>query len=261
MPRHPYRGRKDRNPDPHQFLLVTTKEGSFFRRRRGTVKPAPLNAPFRQSADGMSLSSPAVKRLRACLWEVLRGLAVGRIQARLSGRLNKAFLQNGRFDFSAFAGYEFQEDHPLDSLLLAPYTVQTEGGEARVRIPLDRRAVKQKSSLVSDYYFELVVVWGDAGREGGLRLDSVSSPLYPFGRSAKRCCELSLSLPGDGVPWMLLLKASCLEGRELAHHPRHYGMKVVAVGGEETGGRSQNSGVRRNGQQGKKATRHRGIKG
>lgn len=229
MPKHPYRRGKDA-PDPQQYILVRSKEGSHYRRRRGQVKPAPLNASCQQRSDGLSLSSPAAKRLRDCLQGVFRGLDVGRVHARFSARLNQALLANGRFDFSAFAGYDFQKYHPMDSLLLAPAMAKTEAGRALVQIALDSRAVKKKSSLVSDYYFELVVVWGDVNVANGLRLESACSPLYPVGVAAEQLCELSLPLPGSGMPWMLLLKISCLEGNELAHHPRHYGMKVVAVG-------------------------------
>jgi hypothetical protein len=40
---------------------------------------------------------------------------------------------------------------------------------------------------------------------------------------------LRLKIPVRKVPWMVLLKVSCMEGNELAVHPRHYGMKVVKV--------------------------------
>jgi hypothetical protein len=39
-----------------------------------------------------------------------------------------------------------------------------------------------------------------------------------------------MELPTGKQPWMIFLKLSCLEGNEAAIHPRHYGMKVVAVG-------------------------------
>lgn len=232
MPKHPY-SRKGDAPDPQRYILVKTREGSYYRLRRGLGKPARLNASFRHSADSTKLSSPAARRLRRCLSETFRGLDLGRVNARFGALLKKALHQNGRFDFSAFTGYEFQKDHPLDRLLLAPYTVQTVHGEVQVRIPPALNAVKQKSALVSHYYFDLVLVWGDAGLDGGLRLDSVSSPLYVFGGTGEGGCELVLSLPESGMPWMLLLKTSCLEGNEMAHHPRHYGMRVVAVGGGE----------------------------
>lgn len=229
MPKHPYNKGNDA-PDPQLYILVRTKEGSYYRRRRGQVKPASLNASCQLRSDGLSLSSPAAKRLRDCLQDVFRGLDVGRAHARLGARLKKAFLEKGRFDFSYLAGYDFQKEHPMDSLLKASYTVHIIDGMVQVELPLYPGAVKPKSSLVSDYYFELVVVWGDLSTAGALRINSVHSALYPAGAAGERYCELRLPLPASGEPWMLLLKISCLEGNELAHHPRHYGMKVVAVG-------------------------------
>ena len=246
MPKHPYNRGKGA-PDPQLFILVRNKEGWHYRRRRGTVKKARLNEPFQKSADDLKQCSPAAKRLRGCLSQVFRGLNVGRAQARFSGFLKKAILRKGYLDFSAFAGYDFQQEHPLGSLLLAPLAVEIGGGEARVRIEPDAGAVKQKNALVSHYYFDLVLVWGNAGVDGGLRLDSVSSALYPFG-TAHQVCKLSLALPESRAPWMLLLKTSCLEGNELAHHPRHYGMKVVAVGESAVSSRQSAVGKEGNGE-------------
>lgn len=229
MAQHPYNGGKGA-PDPQQYILVHTKEGIFYRRRRGKVKPALLNDACRQRADGMKLSSPAAKRLRMCLSPLFRGLTVGRVNAGFGEQLKQAFLLKGRFDFSFFTGYEFQKEHPLDSLLLVPYTVRVDGGAVWVRIPPDAKAVKAKSGLVSHYYFDLVLVSGDAGHDDGLSVDCVSSALFAFDTRYEQGCQLSLSLPEGGEPWMLLLKISCLEGNELAYHPRHYGMRVVAAG-------------------------------
>jgi hypothetical protein len=59
----------------------------------------------------------------------------------------------------------------------------------------------------------------------------VVSSLYPFTEwIEKSVCSLSIELPANKKPWMVLLKVNCLEGNELAVHPRHYAMTVVAVG-------------------------------
>ena len=71
-------------------------------------------------------------------------------------------------------------------------------------------------------------MYGDAGKEIGLILECVTSKLYDFKEQGK--CQLALKLPFMKVPWMLLLKTSCIEGSELAAHSKHYGMKVVGTG-------------------------------
>ena len=62
-------------------------------------------------------------------------------------------------------------------------------------------------------------------------MDSVSAPLYAMGVDSKEPCRLSLDLPKAVVPWMALLKVSCLEDLELAAQPGHCGMKMVKAGG------------------------------
>lgn len=225
MPKHPYNRGKDA-PDPQLFILVKSKDGWHYRRRRRTTT---LNDCLQASADGLKPCGAAAKRLRDLLREVFRGLDVGRAQARLSAGLKKALLQKGQLDFSFLNGFDFQKYSPMEDLLTVPWSVETKTGKVRVRMVLDAKAVNQKNGLVSHYYFDLVLVWGDAGRDENLRLDTVTSPLYAFAKD-NGCCELSLPLPATGEPWMLLLKISCLEGNELAHHPRHYGLRVVATG-------------------------------
>lgn len=39
---------------------------------------------------------------------------------------------------------------------------------------------------------------------------------------------MSLQVPNQ-KPWMLILKASCMEDNMPAHHYKYYGMKVVGV--------------------------------
>ena len=85
-------------------------------------------------------------------------------------------------------------------------------------------------SIATEFYFEAVMVWGDPMKEKGLKVDAVESKLYPIKGEVKGPCVLRLDLPAKKEPWMVLLKVSCLEGNELAHSPRHYGVKVVEAG-------------------------------
>lgn len=218
------------NPDPQRYILVTTREGSFYRQKRGQVRPVSLNAGLQRSADCMKVCNPAAKRLVAALRAHLEGLQTGRIIARASGMLRRALYQKGIADYSYFAHYDLQDDYPLEGLLQAPYEVKVGKGSIEVSVTIDRYTVKRHNSLVSHYYFDAVLVWGDPTKEKGLRVDSTTSPLYPIGEGRKSSCSLLLELPKKEAPWMVLLKVSCLEGNELAVHPRHYGMRVVAVG-------------------------------
>lgn len=218
------------NPDPECYILISTKEGCYYRLKRGLNKPANLNSAYLRSAESTKLCSPAAKRMVRALTVHLRGLQTGRLMARFTGALKKAYHRNGALDFSFFKDYDFQVEHPLETLLKVPYQCEVQKGMVQVQIPIDGYSVRRLSGLVSGYYFDLTLLWGDALKEEGLRVDSVTSPLYSFVLKEKSTCTLSLPLPDEVVPWMAMLKVSSLEGNELAHHPRHYGMKVVKVG-------------------------------
>jgi hypothetical protein len=231
--RKPYKKRSAReNPDPERYILVETKEGSYFRLKRGLNKPAVLNAAYQQSSDSTMVCSPAAKRMAVLLRKPLQGLGPGRLIARFTGLLRKAFHQKGIVDFSFFGDYDFQRDHPLDALLQVPYQCHEKDGVVHVQIPVEKRSVKKHNSLVTEYYFDLVLLYGDASKDDGLRVDSVTSPPYSYATTKKSTCTLSLALPEKEQPWMVMLKISSLEGNELAHHPRHYGMKVVMHGND-----------------------------
>lgn len=217
-------------PDGTKAVWVNTKEGSFWRRQRGSVKPAPVNEVLARNAEASKVTGPAAKRVVDKLRPFLTGLQTGRLTVRVIGALRKALNQKGAIDFTFLEGMELQQEHPLTHLMVSPYKVEQTDHSVRIVIPIEKGGVKAHNKIVSDYYFEAVVVQGDAMEENGLRVDSVQSQTYAFGE-AKKQCELVLDLPAKKGPWMVLLKISCFEGNEMAAHPKHYGMKVVKTGG------------------------------
>src|SRR4030095_3741531 len=155
------------NPDPKRYILVHTKEGSYHRLKRGLNKPALLNAAYQQSADSTKICSPAASRMAAALRKDLRGLNTGRMTVHFAGLLRKALHKNGKLDFSFFADYDFQADHPFDNLLRVPYRCQEKDVNIELQIRLIPEAVKRHSPLVSEYYFDLVLLYGDPTKDDG----------------------------------------------------------------------------------------------
>jgi hypothetical protein len=217
------------HPNDAAYILVTTKEGTFWRRKRGSVKPAPVNAVLARNAEASKVAGPAAKRVVDKLQPFLKGLWPGRLTVRVIGALRKAINQNGKVDFTFLEGMELLPDYPLNKLLASPYKIEIADHSLRVVIPIEKGGIKQHNNLVSDYFFEAIVVQDDATKDNGLHVDSVESQVYHIGESGKQCV-LSLDLPTKKGPWMLLLKVSCIEGNEMALHAKHYGMKVVKVG-------------------------------
>ena len=218
------------NPDPKKYVLVRTKEGNYYRQIRGSIKPALLNDACRKSAESTKICSPAARRVVMALKDGLRGLQTGRLTVHINSALKKAYHQKGALDFSFLEGFDFQEDHPLEALLKTSYTCIVNNRKIKVQLPIDNYSVKKHNQIVSGYYFDLILLWGDATIEEGLHVEQVTSALYAFGTKKESVCTLHLDLPESAEPWLILLKLSCLEGDEIAHHPRHYGMKVLKQG-------------------------------
>jgi hypothetical protein len=68
-------------------VWIITKEGGYWRRKRGTVKKAKLNRAFREGSYFMQLSAPAASRIIQKLRPYMDGLYTGRLNAKISGRL------------------------------------------------------------------------------------------------------------------------------------------------------------------------------
>jgi hypothetical protein len=216
--------------DGAKYVLVKTKEGPYWRKKRGTVKKAELNAAFKRVAEATSLASPAAKRIYDKLLEFLKGLKTGRFIANVSAKLKRSYVRDGAMNFSLFKDYDLQPDYPISELLKGSYQVYKKDGGLTIKIKIDKNTVKRLNKLISAYYFEVILLSGDPGKTKGLRIDSAISPLYGFDEKLDTECRLSLSLPVKKIPWMAFLKLSCHEDDEPASHARHYGIKVVEVG-------------------------------
>jgi len=219
-------------PFPEGGIPVSSKEGNYWKRKRGTVKPAVLNASFSRNAEAAKIVSPAAKRLVSKLYPYLQGLFPGRLIARLSGKFFQSFNKTGSIHFDLLDLFDFQPDWPFEDLCKANYTLTIADGTARLQIPIGRATMVALNNLVSGYYFELILLYGDVTKERSLRVESVESPLYDYNFKGNTKCQLELILPGGGKPWMLLLKVNSQEGNQMAAHGKHYGLKVIRVGGK-----------------------------
>ncbi len=224
--------RSKKNPpcpgNPEDYVLIKTKEGVFWRRKRGSIKPVSLNHGFQIAVEATKIVAPAAKRIITALQPYLSGLHTGRLNIRISNALRRSLKETKGLKLSYLKGIEVQAEHALEQMLYA-YKAGVDDKGVYIEIPIDKGVVKAQNRLATHYYFEALLVYGDVNKEKGLRIKDVESPLYPINSKTKAICVLSLPLPAKG-DWMAVLKLSCLEGNELAAHPKHYRMKVVEVG-------------------------------
>jgi hypothetical protein len=208
-------------------MLVETRERIFWRRKRSK---GVVNAAFSTNADLSKISGPVAKQVIQRLKPFFNGIDTGRVTLRVSNALRGCLKEKRQMDFRFLEGMEFQRDYPLDHLLLEPYKVELDNSSIKVRLGINVDCVKKQNRLATHFYFEAVLLYGDVNEENSLRAESLESKLFAFGEQMEEECELVLPLPQAGVHWMVALKVSCLEGNEMALHPKHYGMKVVKTG-------------------------------
>ncbi len=223
-------GKRPPSPEAGNYIWVDTKEGGFWRRKRGSNSVAKLNAAFQQSNEHTKICSPAASRIVKKLRPYMNGLQPGRIVARICGKLRKSMNETGSLDLRCLLGLDFQPGHPIERLLQGDVFTEQTTNEIIVWIPIGEHTIKRLNGLVTNYYFEFVLLYGDAGKEGGLRTESEDSSVYDIGQKSKDDCRLSIVVPEQ--PWIALLKVNCIEGNELAASSKLYGMKVVGVSGE-----------------------------
>jgi hypothetical protein len=217
-------------PDPERYVYVNRKDGGYWKRKRGTIKQAVLNDSFQQNSSAFKITSPVARRIKEKLEEFTRGLSISSLHSRLNGKLVKAYNKNEVIDFSLLKGFEIQEDHTLEKILLTQYRVQRTGQMIEIHVAIADGAVKKYKGLTTDFYFEGILLYGDALADRGLQTAYAVSKPYCFTDTVNDDCRLLLPLPVKNEHWILMLKVSCLEGNEMAAHPKHYGMRVVEVG-------------------------------
>jgi hypothetical protein len=214
-------------PDPERYRLVETKEGCYWRLRRGQNKPATLNSVFQANADLVKICSPAAKRILNALAPFTYGMDMGRVQGRFTKLLKKG-VKGNYFSYAAFKKEELQPKHPLDRLLQTQVSVTQPLHSLVVQLPIKPGFVQRHSNLISDFYVEAVLVSGDPLSGNPLKVDSVASPLFSYSAIPSTTC--TLQLPVSAKPWLLLLKFNSHEGNEMAAHEKHYAMQVLEVG-------------------------------
>jgi hypothetical protein len=215
-------------PDPDQYILVESKEGFFWRRKRGQKTRASKNAVLQANEDLMKICSPAASRILTALQPYRLGFEAWRVQAHFTSLIRKG-MKGRYFSSVCLKGAEMQKSYHLNHLLKSAVTVTQAGYLVVVQVPLRAGDVYRHSSQVSDFYLEAILVSGDPLADAPLQVENAVSPLYAFDNLPNTTC--SLQLPINGKPWILLLKFCSLEGNEMAKQAKHYAMKVIEVGG------------------------------
>lgn len=226
----PIRHQLPKNPDPERYIEVHTKEGKFHRLKRGLRKPAQLNERLKENASAMSICSPAAKRILTTIKPYTQHLNMGRIQSRWNSLLIRHYNKTGRLPLSVLYGQDLQPDHPFSQLCTCGHYCERQGREISLVVRPLPGSVRQLNGLVTDFYFDAVLLYGHLHEDYLLKTEIQTSNSYGFDMRVTPPCSFSFILPDAQTPFALFLKISLLEGCEMAVASRHYGMKVVLAG-------------------------------
>lgn len=217
-------------PDPRYYVLIHTKEGSYWRMKRGLGKPALLNDALKESAGRMKITSPAAKNIIASIRHHLHDLQTGRITVKMGARLGKALKEGGKVDYSFLPGYDFQPYFPMADLVRIPLQLERAENAMRLYIDLhkDEEIIRKTSDGITGYRFSAILVKGDPLQE--VRSNSMNSAVYPIQLPEDTTCVLSLVAPPVGTPWFLCLKVMVMVNNAPAAEPALKAMSVIAAG-------------------------------
>jgi len=211
-------------PDPLRYILVKTKEGSYWRLRRGLKNPVTINKALKANAGDNGMAE--AKRVANKLIPYLENMNAGRKTARMGSLFREARMKTGSCDFSRFKGFEIQKDHLLGDMLKERYQIKVEKGMLTITIPINKYGVKPVVHYLTHYYLEAILLYGDPGKDNKLRTESDSSERYEMLGETNSICTLTLQLPKK-QPWMVWLKLGTFIEDKPGNYDKLYGMRVV----------------------------------
>ncbi len=153
MPTKKYKKPLPPCPNPELYQLINTKEGSFWRRKRGTVKPAKLNKAFSANVKAMKLVSPIAAKIANVLFAYMQGLTPGRLSSRICAGLLTYYSHAKEISFSPLLQMEIQPQYPLDKLLFSHYSLCIKDKNIEVELSPCLQAIKKQNNLVTEYIF------------------------------------------------------------------------------------------------------------
>ncbi|NII26925.1 hypothetical protein HB364_17680 [Pseudoflavitalea sp. X16] len=217
-------------PDPDKYTLVRGKHHYYWRRNRGTIKPAVLNEVMSRSAAITSKTNRAAKHMMSLLAVFTQQMSLGMSTTEVGGAFKRAYLQDGRMDFRFMHEIKFQEEHPIHKLFKGAVYPKIERGSIQLQIGVGGPNVKAPSRYAAGYRFTAILLYGDPSKDRGIRIETGESETYSFKEKNHVDCKLSLVLPAKNRPWTVLLHIGCKMTDSLPAGPRYHAMWVVKAG-------------------------------
>jgi hypothetical protein len=217
-------------PDPDKYVLVRGKYRYFWRRKRGTVKPAVLNEVLTRSAAITAKTNRAAKQMMSLLSVFTQRMELGMTTTRVAGAFKKVYLETDKMDFRYMDRFLFQEDYPIHKLFTGYVHKQIAGGSLQLSIGVGSLNMHPPSPKAGSYQLHAILLYGDPSKDRGIKIETDESRTYSFKEKGDIQCPLSLVLPPKNRPWMVLLHIGCKLNIPLPAGPKYHAMMVVMTG-------------------------------
>lgn len=219
-------------PDPDKYVLVKGKYRYFWRKKRGTLKPAVLNEVLARSAAITGKTNRAAKQMMSLLSVFTQRMSLGMTTTRVAGAFKKAYLKTGKMDFQFMNGFLFQEDYPIHKLFTGHVYKQIVRGSIQLHIGVGGPNVHAPSRTAESYQLHAIMLYGDPSKDRGIRIETDESKTYLFKEKEHIDCYLSLVLPPKNRAWMVLLHISSKLNVPIAAGSKYHAMMVVMTSAE-----------------------------
>ena len=217
-------------PNPAAYTLIRMKNNLYYwRRKRGTVIPARLNAAFIQNVELTKLLSPLCTKITEAISSFWTDLPLNGWHVAVLTAIKRYYKEKGCIRYSHLKNLELQPQYPFRKLFTGPAKISIENELLNLRLLVTNKTVIRSNGLVTDFYFESVMIIGDISVQEKLITQSEQSELFSFQEKIDRTCTFSFAIPRH-QPWILFLKIACYEGNQKAAHYKNYAMKIIETG-------------------------------
>jgi hypothetical protein len=180
--------------------------GDHVRARRGTYKPAVVNARLKQEGKMTVMANVPAKIFKDAI-DPYRGQFVGgTLWSRLVSFFRKQIKTEGTFDFSKLKRFEIHERYPLDSFISAHSTVSTNKKKSKLEVEIryNHHPQFKKVKYIDGYALTVIGIFPGL-KKTPAQTSSVASkvfkmtgPISPF--------VAELNLPPKAKTYILCLK-------------------------------------------------------
>jgi hypothetical protein len=180
--------------------------GDHVRARRGTYKPAKVNASLKQEVKMVVMANVPAKIVKDAIDPYRGDFLGGTLWSRLVSFFRRQLKTEGQFDFSKLKRFEIHEGYPLDSFINTQSTVSVNKKmwKLSVEVRYDHHPKFKKVKNIDGYVLTVIGIFPDMKKKAAQtstvasKVFKMTGPLSPF--------LVELNLPPKVKNYILCLK-------------------------------------------------------